>query len=164
MDIIGRIDHTIEDWERRPDAARWTPDGGKPRSKGIGVGAPVDAGQVFCAPLGTPTEDFSAWTPLGTVDPGPTISTELSVPQLEPITHDENGEPFTITIPEAPPAPIWLHMVNCPDCDNNVGESRFLMFPTQEKRREWIGTHCQATGHDIGRMVSVRHDAITFER
>ena len=34
MDILGRIDPPIEDWERRPDAARWTPGGEQHESKG----------------------------------------------------------------------------------------------------------------------------------
>ncbi|MEU0493457.1 hypothetical protein ABZ249_29885 [Nocardiopsis sp. NPDC006139] len=162
MDIISRIDDTLEAWERGPDAARWTPDGGKPRSKGISVGVPADAGQVFFAPLGTPTEDFSAWTPLGAVDLGPTVSTELSVPQLEPITLD-NAAPITLS-EEPPPAPEWMHLASCAYCNRTSDEdTTALVFPDQVARREWVDAHQEATGHTLWSLTSVRRDAIAFE-
>jgi len=146
MDILGRIDSTLEAWERGPDAMRWTPEGGESQGKGISVATAL-SGQAFFAPAGTPAPDattdvlngLNGWTDIGTTTEGVTLSGPL-------------------------PDPGWVHMVNCPDCDNNVGESRALVFPTQEKRWEWIGAHRQATGHGTGRMTSIRRDAITFER
>lgn len=157
MDIIGRIDETLEAWEHGPDAARWTPDGGNPPAKTYTLVSPTDAGQVFFAPAGTTPQDLGDWSPLGTIAPGPAISTALPALRFEVITHDDNGEPFTIT----PPALLESKLVHagwCLECTD--GEQGVELFATAEDRTEWMAVHKACTDHDRWRLLSFRDTTV----
>ena len=148
MDILGRIDHTIEDWERRPDAMRWCADGDSettPTTADLIVGP----GEIFF-----------------TAAPGPQGSVSLSLAEAEAGEWQSLGILHSEPIPAPPPTPTmpaWLHMASCPLCDYTGGEITRRVFATPDECREGMQAHAAETGHGTWTTVSVRSDAISWE-